>query len=399
MRRTVLFVSSDPRELRAFRDGLEELRPKWRLEIAADGPNAMAWIKELALDAVVVDLLAPGYDALAILQDVAERRPEALRVGLTSPSQKQTLQNVAAPVHQFLCKPWDSKVLTAVLARAFAAQDYSTNQCFHRLLAGLHSLPVLPDTYIELERELRSEDPSLERAGEIVSQDMAVTAKLLQLVNSAYFGLGRAISSPTEAAMYLGTETLKALVLSLQVFSQYEHLRDLGLEALWKHSWLTGTLARQICEFEEAQADLKSHAFIGGLLHDLGKLVIAANHPNTYRAALDLAHRRGISFWEAEQELYHTSHAELGAYLLARWGLPAPVVEAVAFHHRPGLARDTGFTPLSAVHAANVFTKERVRGSDAVAQPVDVDYLQGIGLVDRVEQWQELGMDSALEVA
>jgi putative nucleotidyltransferase with HDIG domain len=305
----------------------------------------------------------------------------------------------SAPVHQFLSKPCDPKVLKAVLARAFSAQEFAANEHFRKLLSGLPSLPALPDVYLEVQAELASQDPSLERVGDIIGRDMAMTAKLLQLVSSAFFGLSRPITCPVEAAVFVGTETLKALVLSIQVFSQFEGLKQFKVNALWRHCWTTAVLARQICDFEEVDPQRAGYAFVAGLLHDLGKLVIAANDPDKYRSAWELAHRRGISFWEAELELYQTSHAELGGYLLARWGLPEPVVEAVAFHHRPGLSRDRAFTPLTAVHAANVFSKEHVCDSDAVSQPVEVDYLQGIGLGDRVEQWQDLAIESILQVA
>ena len=398
-RRSVLFVSSAPNEIRLFDRGLEDMRAKWRLEFATDGPNALAWLKELAFDAVVVDLLATGYDGVGLLENVAEWRPEALRVALSTSSEKETVRIPAAAAHQFVSKPWDPKVLKAVLARAFASQEFAANEHFRRLLSGLQSLPALPEVYQELEAELRSDDPSLERAGEIISRDMAMTAKLLQLVNSAFFGLGRPMTHPLEAAMFLGTETLQALVLSIQVFNQFARLKPFKVEALWRHSWTTGVVARQICEMEEANRECAGHAFIAGLLHDVGKLVVAANQPESYRAAWQLAHRRGISFWEAEFQLYRTSHAELGGYLLARWGLPDPVVQAAIFHHRPGSSRDKGFSPLTAVHAANVFSKEEARDSDAVSQPVDVDYLQCLGLGERLEQWQNLAVESMFQAA
>jgi putative nucleotidyltransferase with HDIG domain len=190
--------------------------------------------------------------------------------------------------------------------------------------------------------------------------------------------------------MFLGTETLRALILSLQVFAQYRDLPEFDLDGLWRHSWRTAVLARRICEHEEIRGTVASESFIAGLLHDLGKLVIASNHPELYRATLELAQRKAIAFWEAEYAIYNTSHAELGAYLLSRWGLSEGVVEAVAFHHRPALSRSENFTALTAVHAANVFSKSLVRNDASVSTPIDNDYLEDRRLGRHLQDWQEL---------
>jgi putative nucleotidyltransferase with HDIG domain len=386
--RAVLFVALSPEDSERVREGLHD---KWRLEFVSNVRQGLTALGQAGFDAAVVDLTAPGIDAPGLFKSMMESSPTTLRIGLVTPPEREALQQVRAAVHQLLTKPCDSKVLTAVLARAFAAQEFLSDENFKRLAGGIRSLPVLPNIYTELMQELKSEDPSLERAGEIVARDMALTAKILTLVNSAFFGLGRPIAHPSEAAVFLGTETLRALVLSLQVFSQFSQvqLKEFSVENLWKHSWTTGVLARRLCEFEEAGRATTDEAFIAGLLHDVGKLVLAANHPAQLEENIRQARQKRLTLWEQEYQVYNASHAELGGYLLGSWGLPSGVVDAVAFHHRPGHARQQRFCALTAVHAANTLGRKGLSECGLNPQPLSVEYLRGLDLADRAEGWKQ----------
>jgi HD-like signal output (HDOD) protein len=395
----ILFVSSDIGETANIQAGLEDMRPKWTLEVASDVATAVTASQRKPFDAAVIDLLLPDSAGVTLLREIMERSPDTLRIGLTTAPERQTIQAVGAPAHQLLSKPCDPKILKAVLARAFASRDFLANDPIKQLVGGISSLPVLPQIYTELMQELKSEEPSLERAGQIVARDMGLTTKILSLVNSAFFGLGRSISHPSEAAMFLGSETLKALVLSLQVFSQFSHLKlaDWSVDNLWKHSWATGVLARRLCEFEEADRTSTDEAFISGLLHDVGKLVLAANYPDKLQANLRQARQKNITFWEQEYAAYHASHAELGGYLLGRWGLPPGVVEAVAFHHRPAQARRQSFSALTAVHAANTLGKTGPSECQLIPQQADIEYLRSLGLHERVNGWKQFFSDSLVK--
>jgi putative nucleotidyltransferase with HDIG domain len=396
--RTILFIALSPGDSERIRDGLRETTDIWRLEFVSSVRQGLTALGQTEFDAAIVDLTAPGIDAPGLFKTMMESSPGTLRLGLVTPPEREAIQQVRAAVHQLLTKPCDAKVLTAVLARAFAAQEFLSDENLKRLAGGIRSLPVLPAIYTELMQELKSEDPSLERAGEIVAKDMALTTKILTLVNSAFFGLGRPIAHPSEAAVFLGTETLRALVLSLQVFSQFSQvqLKEFSVENLWKHSWTTGVLARRLCEFEEAGRATTDEAFIAGLLHDVGKLVLAANHPAQLEENIRQARQKGLTLWEQEYQVYNASHAELGGYLLGAWGLPSGVVDAVTFHHRPGHARLQKFSALTAVHAANTLGKKGPSECGLNPQPVSVEYLRGLDLAERAEGWKQF-FNEALE--
>jgi HD-like signal output (HDOD) protein len=221
--------------------------------------------------------------------------------------------------------------------------------------------------------------------------DMSMTAKMLQLVNSAFFGLRRHVSSPGEAVKLLGLDTIKALVLSMQIFSHFDHQQEgaFALDILWQHSLATSTCAKRIAQEEQQDRQVVDHAFMAGLLHDVGTLILAANLPDLYRAARVQAQAHGTTVWEAERALLGTTHAEIGAYLLGLWGLPDPIVEALAFHHCPSACPDQHFSPLTAVHIANalVHTEDSPEaGGTAVA--LDSAYVAQLGLSERLSTWR-----------
>lgn len=394
--RAILCIALSPEDTASIREGLQDTADKWHVEFVGTVRQGLAALEKGSFDAAAVDLQAQGVDAPGLFKTMMEVSPTTLRLGLITPPERQAIQQVRAAAHQLLTKPCDAKVLKAVLARAFAAQDYLTDENFSKLVSGIRALPVLPNIYTELMQELKSADPSLERAGLIVAKDMGLSAKILTLVNSAFFGLGRPITHPSEAAMFLGTETLRALVLSLQVFSQFSQVRlkEFSVENLWKHSWTTGVLAKRLCEFEEADRTTTDEAFIAGLLHDLGKLVLAANMPSQLEEIIRQGRQKKITFSEQEYQMFSASHAEIGGYLLGKWGLSSGVVEAVAFHHRPMLARRQDFCALTAVHAANTIAKKGPSECGLNPQPISKEYLAALDLEGRIDGWKQFFNDA-----
>ena len=194
---------------------------------------------------------------------------------------------------------------------------------------------------------MRSPNASVERIGEMISEDPAITAKVLQLANSAIFGLQLQVVQPIEAVAYIGLETTTALLLLAHTFSSFKPLQACGfsVESLWGHSLATGQFARAIALTKCRGGETSAQSFTAGLLHDIGKLLFAANLPAEFAEAIAIARERHCPLWEAENQVLGANHAEVGAGLLGIWGLPARVVEAVALHHNPAAARKKDFAP------------------------------------------------------
>lgn len=302
------------------------------------------------------------------------------------------LRSVRA-THQYLAKPCNPEQLQTIVRRACAVKELLAQETLRKLIGGIQSLPSLPALDQELLDELRLPDPSLKKVAQIIAQDLGMTSKILQVINSPFFWVRRRISDPFQAVTYLGLEQVKALALMVNVFSQFTLAppAPVSLEQLWKHSLATSTLARAIAQAEGAPQELVDQAVAAGLLHDLGILVLVANQPQLVVKVLTQASHHGKPVYEIEQEHLGTTHAAIGAYLLGLWGLEDPVVEAVAFHHHPARFPGYTFSPLTAVHVANALVHECLEAAwGTVPSCIDPDYLTALGLADRLPRWREL---------
>jgi putative nucleotidyltransferase with HDIG domain len=261
------------------------------------------------------------------------------------------------------------------------------------LISTVTSLPSMPAVHTRLVESLANEEISSRELGEIIAEDVGMTAKILQLANSAYFGLYRYVASPSEAAVYLGVETIRALTLSTSVFSIFEKTRltHFFIERLQRHSVVTGLLAHAIAKAEGLPRKISDSSLVGGLLHDVGKLVLATNCPKEYSDVLASVSKDGVTSHAAEQEIFGATHAEVGAYLLWLWGLPDTVCNAVAFHHNPAEERASTFTAPAAINVADALEHERSDSSDSVCRMnVDMNYLATLGLADRLPEWRRI---------
>jgi putative nucleotidyltransferase with HDIG domain len=244
----------------------------------------------------------------------------------------------------------------------------------------------LPALYTDIMRCLQSPNASLEDVGELIARDLGMTAKVLKLVNSAFFGLPRQIASPSEAVLYLGMENVKSLVLAAQTFGQFQEINVPGFDAaaLWQHSLEVATAAQKIARQQHAKSIVTEQAFVAGLLHDVGKLILAINLRDQYTAIAPGEPSADRRVWMIEREILGASHADVGAYLLGLWGLPPPVVEAIALHHQPVPNEEAEFTPLTAVYVANILL------TPGDASRLDFNYLQQLGLLPALPEWQAI---------
>ena len=186
---------------------------------------------------------------------------------------------------------------------------------------------------------------------------------------------------------------VRSLAVSIQMFSQFDQSRcpRISLDDLWKHSLVTGRFAQVIARAEKQDDNVVATAFTGGVLHDLGKLILGMNVSERYKKAMDVALAEERLLKDVEGEIFGTTHAEVGAYLLGLWGLPDPIVQAIAFHHRPGTFPGQQFSPLTAVYIGDALAHEvgDVRSEVSVSQ-LDVDYLAELEMIDKLPLWREM---------
>ena len=393
-KRRILFVDDEPNILQGLRRMLRSMRRQWDMEFAESGARALEILGRERFDVVVSDMRMPGMDGSQLLSEVRKRYPEVVRVILSGHSDQELILKSVRPAHQYLSKPCDPSLLISTIQRACSLRDLLGQESLKRVVSRTESLPSLPHVYVKMMDALQSPDESIGRVGKIIAEDIGISAKILQLVNSSFFGLPRHISDPSQAVMLLGLDTIKALALTVSLFSQFPQstVSVFNIECIYKHSIRTGALAREIAKTEKMDDDVVDDAFMAGLLHDLGKLVFAANFPQDYLKTMEYANLAKIPLNEAEFHRLGASHAEVGAYLLGLWGLPDPIVEGVAFHHNPSNCPVSEFGVHVSVYAANILENYYFKTSKMknVVQVLDEEYLKSMGLNERIPAWRDV---------
>jgi len=390
MSKRILFVDDEPMLLMGLQRSLRSMRQEWEMAFVNGGKEALEAIDKQPFDIVVTDMRMPGMDGAQLLEQVKKRSPQTLRMILSGQSDRETILRAVNPTHQYLSKPCEGEELKARLLRAFALRDLLENNELKDLVSRLHSLPSLPTLYFELTEELSCEEPSLARVGRLISADMAMTAKILQLVNSAFFGLRCQVSKASFGVELLGLDNVRALVLSTHIFSKFETdlFQDADLQYMWEHSLAAGSYAKRIAMLEHGSQRVVDECFTAALLHDAGKLIMASVSPEKYKGVLQLVRAGDKGLVEAEREVMGCTHAEVGAYLFGLWGLPSALIEAVAWHHKPMESLHAKFSPLAAVHVASVYHEQKASSSIKDTTPINRDFLSQIGCSDRERQWR-----------
>ncbi|MGA2403271.1 MAG: response regulator [Syntrophobacteraceae bacterium] len=383
MKKRILFVDDERKVLDGLQRMLRNMRSEWEMEFAGSGREALEILKGKAFDAVVTDMLMPRMNGRRLLERVRNMQPRAVRILVSAHSDKEFILNSAGLIHQFLSKPCEGKALKTTITRACAMRELLEDESLINVISNIKSLPSPPSLYEEVVKEVNSSNGSLARIGEIISKDAAMSAKLLQLVNSSFFGLPAQVSSSMRAVNLLGMETIKALILTIKIFSRFHRagLPCYSISTLLDHGISTGLLARSIATQEDLGQYKIDEAFMAGLLHDIGKLVLLDKMPEKCLEISDVFTSSGCQLREAEQKVLGTTHAQLGAYLMGIWGLPESLVEAIAFHHCPSKCPNNTFSTLTAIHLANALEHGEHRTENT--KRLDTGYLEKLGIVDR----------------
>ena len=398
--RSILFVDDEPNILEGLQRMLFPLQREWTMAFASSGPKALELLEQSRFDVVVSDMRMPGMDGAQLLAEVKKRCPNTLRFVLSGQSESALVYRSVGEAHQFLSKPCKPRLLKECVDKAFALRDLLASNSLKAAVAQIGDLPPVPQVYAKLCEVLKSPECSIADVGRVVQTDLAMTAKILQVTNSAFFGLRRQVTTAAQAASLLGLNTIKALVLTTGLFAPIEGSklpRGFSIDVLWRHSMIVGAYAQAICQVEDIPKEMAGDAYTAGLLHDTGALVFASACTKDYARVCDYAVMNAIPLSDAEKEVLGCTHGEVGAYLLGIWGLPHPIVESVAYHHRPADSIGSVFSPLTAVHVADVlaFTR-RQEPSEYPVPPMDMAYLEKLGLKGRTAAWEEVctGIDA-----
>jgi putative nucleotidyltransferase with HDIG domain len=390
-KKRILIANADPQALAEYGRALEE---EWTVKLATGPAAALAEMALQPCDVLVADCALTGMDGgIQLLDRIRAEHPKTIRLLLAGEMDKEHRMADMAGSHLILTKPCEAQTLKSAIERALAIDLWLVNDRLRALVARLRTFPIVPSLYLEVTNALKSPQTTTSEVGAIIAKDMAMMTKLLQVTNSACFGVPRKISDPVEAVGILGFETVKSMVVTLKLLNQYDKVKPVyfSIDRLWRHSTEVARISRRLALTQTDDPALAESAFTAGLMHDLGKLVLAANFDEQYSGAQALARQQRLPLWEVEKQIFGGSHAEIGAYLLGLWGMPLELVEAAALHHNPSRCLTKRFNPLTAVHLANALVYEARPDKDGMVAPqIDEAHLAELGLSGQLQLWREM---------
>lgn len=396
----ILFVDDEPMILNSMRMRLSRRRPEWDCVYVESGADALGALQEGPVDVVVTDMRMPGMDGATLLSVVRERYPHTFRMVLSGQMNRDAQLRALPVTHRFLVKPCLPAELEAHISAALDMHQRLDNPRLADLIGGIRQLPSSPMLYAELTRMIADPKVGVAQISRVVERDSAITARLLHVANSAFFGVRRQIRTTLEAINWLGVDLVRKLVLSCEL-GQIAAQSDLPaklIEDMQTHAILTARIASRL-----VRPELSGTAATAALLHNVGRLIFALA-PAEMRARFDVAQSGGAPELRAQKIAFGCDYPTAGAFLLNFWGLPLDIVQAVALHCEPsGADAKDGLDAAGAVYVASNLAQAASRFTPnpppAHAIGLDQRYLADVGVANRVAEWCLLAGSQRLEMA
>jgi len=373
----VLFVDDEAALLDGLRGRLRTLRNRWEMVFVESGPRAITEMEQGAFDVLVTDMRMPGMDGGHLLNVASSRWPEMIRIVLSGYSEAEQMARLISVAHQYLSKPCEASQLENTIDRCVQLHELLREPRLRAIVGRIRQLPALPRTCSRLRELMGRDDVSVKEVAEVIAADSAITAKVLQIVNSSFFRLSKRITRIDQAVSHLGFMAIRNVALSVEVFSlwrRHSGLASFDPERLQQQAQEAAAVARALTH----KTPLADDALLAGLLHNIGYGILMQECPQEMARVLQVARAESVPMHQAERMVIGASHAEIGAYLLGLWGLPYAVIEAVAFQHQPQLVQQKHFDVLAALSIAHALLPQATNAFgfiESVSAGVDADYL------------------------
>jgi HD-like signal output (HDOD) protein len=387
----ILFVDDESKILDGIRRMLHADRERWEMHFALGGEAALQACDASAFDVVISDMRMPGMDGATLLTHIRNRFPTTARIILSGYSDASMTMRAVPVAHRYVAKPCNANELRAMIERVCALRDILRTPEVQRVVGTIGELPSLSNSYTALAEAVQDPNATIVTVTKIIERDLAMSAKVLQLVNSAFFGLARSVTNLQSAVTHLGIQTVKNLALASEAFRVFQPDRRISrqiCEDMETHAHRTAAIAATL----PIERPLREATVLAALLHDIGQLVLASKMPDYFCAAIALAREKKCEIFEAEEQVLGTSHAEIGAYLLGLWGIPSLAVEAIAYHHHPTSIPHSDFDSSVAVYVADFLAHHDSPESEI--RPADLVCMDSLGILPRLAEFRALAAQS-----
>lgn len=395
MKKNILFVDDDENIISGIRRQLRPYRETWQLFFAENGNQALRIMQQNPVDLVISDMLMPEMRGDELFKKISQLYPGVIRVLLSGYADEETMQCALEVAHQHLIKPCNADTLREAITQIFDVQACVKNPRIIESMGDPNQLPSLPKIYRELTAALADERTTVNDLAGIFALDMVLSAKLLQLVNSAYFGLHRVVSNLGDAISMIGIKKLNSLVLSVHLktaFPVTDPNMERYMQYLWADAVRVAELAKLISISEHQQQDRPDQAYLGGLLHNMGLLVFLSRGGDQLNTLMEQVKNTDIPVSDLETRIFGFNRSEAAAYILSLWKIPPRIIESILLQNTPSQASYDGVSALTAVHVAACLLKPAVmRECDRLFDiTLDSRYLQRIDKLERLPDWQLL---------
>jgi HD-like signal output (HDOD) protein len=380
----ILFVDDELPILKALKRMLRNERHEWESVFASTAAEALEMMRRERFDVIVADMHMVGTDGVVLLAQVQKEFPETGRVMISGYTDPGAVLRAAPVAHQFLTRPCSAETLKTVIKQVLTTQASVSKEAVRSIIGQVGKIPSVPKVYAELVEIMQDQNSSIDRVVRVVEKDAGLTIKVLHMVNTAFFGLPQSTTSLTHAISLLGMTVLRNVILASEIFEVFDiderRFPDLRSEAIMNHSSAVSRLASRL----SPTAAWRDDAFTGGLLHDFGKLLLAARLSDEYAKVLDDARSTGRSLHDLERDSLGFTHAEVAAYLMELWHLPHGVSQAVALHHSEVAVEPGVLTAPGAVYIAN----QLIHAREQSLEPLELnDLVSGLGFGASASEW------------
>lgn len=389
----VLFVDDDPTGLAALRNSLSAHNPGWSVHVASTPNMAVVLAERQDFDVVLISTDAPRIVNIDPFTYFHDHFPETVRIAWLREDGTRHA-HAESLAYQSIYRSAPVEFIGQIIERAAELHRRLADPQLNHLIKNVEGLPSPPRIVMQLNEALVRPNVTVNQVTDIVSQDVAIPAQILHVVNTAYFALSRTMTSIREAVAYLGFDAVRNMTLAVEMFRELTDPTNPSavkqVEILQTHSSAVAQMTRQFITHQQDAQD----AFVGGLLHDVGHLMMATYFPLQY-AEICQRVAEGAPVLETERAILGATHADLGAYLLRSWGLPYRLVDIVAFHHEAPRFSALGMDAVHGVYIGEHLLAER-RDVDETywefngLEDMDDEYLADLGIYERVMSWRML---------
>lgn len=302
----------------------------YEIFVASSAEEAFIIMRDNEIDMIISDMRMPIVDGYKFLSQVKMLYPDIIRIMLSGYSDEKLIIKAVQEniVKSYIFKPWENKLLLGTVEKIFKLQDDMKDKNIDKIVGKFHDIPTISRSYKSIKESIE-EDLDFDIIAELIERDSAITAKILRIANSAFYGINTA--DIKKAITYLGMNNIRDIVMSTSIFESFE--RDYKAKEIykkiWKHSFLTNKIMGYI--YREVMKKAPSEIYMtAGLMHNIGVIPFLQKFEKEMMSIFEDEYREK-KLISLEEEKMGVNHRELGAYLLQWWGFPYPVVEATMY--------------------------------------------------------------------